>query len=129
MRHVNFCYTEAMYNTLHRCISYSKMRRKCFWEPTLSQTHLCGTKHSVRSWSHRRLVSSELTIKLNDDNVEKVKEPVVGNRRVGIKVIAEDLNIYGSTQYFLVNILGIKHIDTLHSYQKICIFCKRWLTT
>ena len=37
---------------------------------------------------------------LNNDNIEKVKKIVLENRRVGIREVAEALNIsYGSTQH------------------------------
>ena len=40
----------------------------------------------------------------NGDDVEKVKETVLKIQHVGIREIAEDLNItYGSTQQILVN--------------------------
>ena len=50
-------------------------------------------------------------IAVNDDNIEKVKEAVLENRRVGIREKKEDLNIpYGSTQHILVNILCIRRV-------------------
>ena len=48
---------------------------------------------------------------INDDNVEKVKKIVLENHRVGIREVAEALNIsYGSTQHIVVHVLGIKHV-------------------
>lgn len=39
-----------------------------------------------------------LSTSVNNDNIEKVKEEVLKNRRVDIRVITENLNItYGST--------------------------------
>lgn len=38
---------------------------------------------------------------VNDDTVEKIKETVLGNCRVGIRIIAKDRNnYYGSTRQF-----------------------------
>ena len=46
------------------------------------------------------LCASRLSPSVNDDNIEKVKEIVLENRCVGIREIAEDLNIsYGTPQY------------------------------
>ena len=51
------------------------------------------------------------SISVNDVNIEKVKDTVLENRRVGIRAIAEDLTIfYGSTQYNLVNVFGMKRV-------------------
>jgi hypothetical protein len=50
---------------------------------------------------------------VKDDNVEKVKEILLKNYVVGIKKIAEGLNIsYETTQHILVDLLGMKHIAT-----------------
>ena len=41
---------------------------------------------------------------VNDDNIEKVKKIGLENRRVGIREVAEDLNIsYVSTQHLVVH--------------------------
>ncbi|XP_018347222.1 PREDICTED: putative uncharacterized protein FLJ37770 [Trachymyrmex septentrionalis] len=61
----------------------------------------------VENLSH----ASRPSTSVNDDNMEKVKEIVLENRRVGIREIAEALNIsYGSTQHILVNVLDMKRI-------------------
>ena len=49
--------------------------------------------------------ASRPSTSVNDDNIKKVREIMLENRRVGIREIAEDLNIsYGSTQHILVNV-------------------------
>ena len=45
--------------------------------------------------------------------MEKVKKIVFVNRRVGIREVAEALNIsYGSTQHIVVHVLGMKRVAT-----------------
>ena len=47
-----------------------------------------------------------------DDNIEKVKKLVLGNRCLGIKEIAEAINIsYGSNQYIVVHVLDMKRVS------------------
>ena len=49
---------------------------------------------------------------VNDDNIENVKKIVLKNRRVGIREVAEALNIsYGSTQHIAVHVLGMKRVS------------------
>ena len=49
---------------------------------------------------------------VNDDNIEKVKKTVLENRPVGIKEVAEALNIsYGSTQHIVVYVLDMKRVE------------------
>ena len=44
-------------------------------------------------------------------NIEKVKKIVLENRRVGIREVAEALNIsYGSIQHIVVHVLGMKSV-------------------
>ena len=91
-----------------------KMLQKCFGESTLSRTQVfewhkafSEGREVVENLSH----ASRPSTSVNDDNMEKVKEIVLENRRVGIREIAEALNIsYGSTQHILVNVLGMKRI-------------------
>ena len=55
--------------------------------------------------------ASRPSTSVNDDNIEKVKKIVLENRRVGIRKVAEALNIsYGSTQYIVVHVLGMKRV-------------------
>ncbi|XP_018338920.1 PREDICTED: putative uncharacterized protein FLJ37770 [Trachymyrmex septentrionalis] len=90
------------------------MLQKCFGESTLSRTQVfewhkafSEGREVVENLSH----ASRPSTSVNDDNMEKVKEIVLENRRVGIREIAEALNIsYGSTQHILVNVLGMKRI-------------------
>ena len=50
---------------------------------------------------------------VNDDNIEKAKKIVLENRRVGIREVAEALNIsYGSTQQIVVHVLDMKRVAT-----------------
>ena len=73
----------------------------CFGESTQSRTQ-------VFEW-HKAF--SEGCDIVNDDNIEKVKKIVLENRHVGIKEVAEALNIsYGSTQHIVVHVLGIKRV-------------------
>lgn len=95
-----------------------KMLQKCFGESTLSRTQVfewhkafSEGREVVENLSH----ASRPSTSVNDDNMEKVKEIVLENRRVGIREIAEALNIsYGSTQHILVNVLGMKRIAFHH---------------
>jgi len=91
-----------------------KMLQKCFGESTLSRTQVFEWH---KAFSEGREVvenlphASRSSTSVNDDNIEKVKEIVLENRRIGIREIAEDLNIsYGSTQHILVDILGMKRV-------------------
>ena len=48
---------------------------------------------------------------LNEDNIGNVKKIVLENHRVGIRKVAEALNIsYGSTQHIVVHVLGMKRV-------------------
>ena len=59
-----------------------------------------------RSWSHPKLPSCKASIQLCT-----VKETVLKNRRVDIRVITENLNIsYESTQHSMGNVLGVKSV-------------------
>ena len=64
---------------------------------------------------------------VNDDNIEKVKKIEVENRRVGIREVAEALNIsYGSTQHIVIHVLGMKRVAAPpDSYRNTWIFCKK----
>ena len=68
-----------------------------------NKLHLCQKwVNLLTAWSYQRLASCG-----------KVKETVLENRRVGIREVAEDLNIsYGSTQHISLNVLGMKHGNT-----------------
>lgn len=56
--------------------------------------------------------ASRPSISVNDNNVEKVQEKVFENHRVGIREIADDLNITSvSTQHILVNVLCMKRAN------------------
>ena len=82
---LNFCVSNGITAT-----ESLKMLQKCFGESTLS---------SCPSTS------------VNDDNIEKVKKIVLESRRVGMREVAEALNIsYGSTQHIVVHVLGMKRI-------------------
>ena len=55
--------------------------------------------------------ASRPSTSVNDDNIEKVKKIVLENRRVGIREVAEALNIsYGSTNHIVVHVLGMKRV-------------------
>ena len=55
--------------------------------------------------------ASRPSTSVNDDNIEKVKKTVLEDRRVGIREVAEALNIsYGSTQHIVVHVLGMKRV-------------------
>ncbi|XP_014091877.1 protein GVQW3 [Bactrocera oleae] len=95
-----------------------KMLQKCFGEYTLSRSQVFAWH---KAFSEGREVIENLphacrpSTSVNDNNVDKVTETVLENRRVGIREIAEDLNIsYGSAQQILINVLGMKRVnDTL----------------
>ncbi|XP_066259606.1 protein GVQW3-like [Euwallacea similis] len=91
-----------------------KMLKKCFGESTLSRTQVFEWH---KAFSEGREVVENLphasrpSTSVNDDNIEKVQEIVLENRRVGIREIAQALNIsYGLTQHILANLLGIKRV-------------------
>ena len=83
-----------------------KMLQKCFGESTLSRTQVF---ECCKAFSERREVVENLphasrpSTSDNDDNIEKLKKIVLENGRVGIREIAEAINIsYGSTQHIVV---------------------------
>ena len=89
-----------------------KMLQKCFGESTLSRTQIFKW-HKAFSEGHEVVENlphaSRPSTSVNDDNIEKVKKIVLKNRRVGIREVAEALNIfYGSTQHIVVHVLGMK---------------------
>ncbi|XP_071649994.1 protein GVQW3-like [Temnothorax longispinosus] len=91
-----------------------EMLKKCFGNDTLEKT-------VVYQW-HERFRSGRKSVKddkrsgrpstsKTDENVDKVKEIVVKNRKLTIRELAEDLNIaYGSVQDILVNDLGFRRV-------------------
>ena len=91
-----------------------KMLQKCFGKSTLSRTQVFEWH---KAFSEGREVVENLPLasrpstSVNDDNIEKVKKIVFGNRRVGIREVVEALSIsYGSTQHIVVHVLGIKRV-------------------
>ena len=90
----------------------SKMSQKCFMESTLSQVFewhkaLSEGREVVKNLPHASRPSSSV----NDDNIEKVKKIMLENRRIGIRGVAETLNIsYRSTQHIVFHVLGMKRI-------------------
>ncbi|KAJ8947015.1 hypothetical protein NQ318_019096 [Aromia moschata] len=90
------------------------MLQKCFGESTLSRTQVFEW-HKAFS-EGRKIVenlphASRSSTSVNDDNIEKVKEIVLENLRVGIRVIAGAFNIsYESIQHILVDVLGMKRV-------------------
>ncbi|XP_054012808.1 protein GVQW3-like [Hylaeus anthracinus] len=91
-----------------------KMLQKCYGESILSRTQvfewhktLSEGREVVENLPH----ASRPSTSVNDDNIKKVKEIVLGNRWVGIKEIAEALSIsHGSTQHIVVDVLGMKRV-------------------
>ena len=91
-----------------------KMLPKCFGKCTLSRTQVFECHKAFREGCE---VVENLThvscpsTSVNDDNIEKVEKIVLKNQRVGIREVAEALNIsYGSSQRIVVHILGMKRI-------------------
>ena len=91
------------------------MLQKCFGVSTLSRTQVFDW---YKAFSEGREVVKQLphasrpSPSVNDDNNKKVKKIVLKNRRVGIREVAEALNIsYGSTQHIVVHVLGMKRVD------------------
>ena len=90
------------------------MLQKCFEEFTLPRTQafewhkaFSESREVVENLPH----ASRPSTSVNDDNIEKVKKIVFENRRVGIREVAEALNIsYGSTQHIVVHVLGMKRV-------------------
>ena len=73
--------------------------------------NLSGIRHAVPYGAV--LYGSRPSTSVNNDNIEKVKKIVLENRRVGIREVAEALNIsYGSTQHIVVHVLGTKRVAT-----------------
>ena len=90
------------------------MLKKCFGESTLSRTQVFEW-HKAFSEGHEVIENlpdaSRPPTSVNDDNIEKMKKIVLENRRVGIREVAEALNIScGSTQHIVVHVLGMKHV-------------------
>lgn len=76
----------------------------------------------VKPASH---TSSPLT-SVHDDKIEKVKEKLFDNRRVGIKDIAEDLNTsHGSLQNNLVSVFGMKRVNARLAAKDLNLLQKR----
>ena len=92
------------------------MLQKCFGKSTLSRTQLFDWH---KAFSEGREVvenlphASRSSTPVNDDDIEQVKKIVLQNRRVGVREIAEALNIsYRSTQHIVVHVLGMKRVAT-----------------
>ena len=91
-----------------------KILQKCFGESTLLRTQVfewhktfSEGREVVENFPHARRPSTSV----NDDNIEKVKKIVLENRRVGIREVAEALNIsYGSTQHIAVHVMDMKRV-------------------
>ena len=89
-----------------------KTLQKCFGESILSRTQVfewhkafSEGREVVENFPHATRPSTSV----NDDNTEKVEKIVLKNLRVGIREVAEVLNIsYGSTQHIVVHVLGMK---------------------
>ena len=93
------------------------MLQKCFGESTLSRTQVLEW-HKAFSEGHEvvenLLHASRPSTSVNDDSIKKVKNIVLGNRGVGIRQIAEALNIsYRSTQHIVNHVLSMKHVATI----------------
>ena len=91
-----------------------KMLQKCLGESTLSRTQVFES-HKAFSEGHEVIENlphaSHPSTSVNN-NIEKVKKIVLENRHVGIREVAEALNIsYVSTQHIVVHILGMKRVD------------------
>ena len=91
-----------------------KMLQKWFRESTLSKTQVFEWH---KAFSEGREVVENLphasypSTSVNDDDIEKVKEIVLENRRIGIREVADALNIsYGSTPHIVVHVLAIKRV-------------------
>ena len=91
-----------------------KILQKCFGESTLSRTQVFEWH---KAFSECREILENLpyacrpSTSVNDDNIEKGKKIVLGNRRVGIREVAEALKIsYGLTQQIVVHVLGTKRV-------------------
>ena len=91
-----------------------KMLQKCFGESTLSRTQVLEWH---KAFSEGREVVENLphasgpSTSVNNDNIEKVKKIVFENRRVGIREVAEALNIsYRSNQHIVVHALGMTRV-------------------
>lgn len=91
-----------------------KMLQKAYGESALSRSRVFEWH---KDFSEGREVVENLphaarsSTSVNDDNVQKVKDIVLENRRVGIREIADHLSIsYGSTQHILADILGMKRV-------------------
>ena len=85
-----------------------KMLQKCFEQSNISITQVFERHRAfsegcevVENLPH----ASRPSTSVNDDNIEKVKKIVIENRHVGIKEVAEALNIsYGSTEHIVVHV-------------------------
>ena len=110
-----------------------KMLQKCYRESTLSRTQafewhkaFSEDREVVENLPHANRPSTSV----NDDNIEKVKKIVLENRRVDIREVTETLKIsYGSTQYIVVHVLGMKRVaarlvpkDLLSKFKSVKIY-------
>ena len=98
-----------------------KMLQKCFGKSTLSRAQVFECH---KAFSEGREVVEKLphanhpSRSVNDDNIEKVKKIVLENRRVGIREVAEALNIFIdrlNTLWFMFWLLSASPPD---SYRK-----------
>ena len=54
-----------------------------------------------------------LSTSTTDENIEKVKKMILDNRRITIRLIADDVGIsFGSCQAIFTDVLGMKHAAT-----------------
>ena len=91
-----------------------KMLQKCFGESTLSRTQVFEWhkafregREVVENFPHASCPSTSINV----DDIEKVKKIVPENRRVGIREVAEAVNIsHGSTQHIVVHVFGMKRV-------------------
>ena len=95
--------TESL-KMLHKCFGESTLlRKKVFkWDKAFNEGH-----EVVENLPD----ASRPSTSVNDDNIEKVKKIVSKNCRLGIRRVAEALNIsYGSAQHIVVHVLGMKRV-------------------
>ena len=96
------CLKFCVYNEITATQSL-EILQKCFGKSTLLRKQVFEWHKAInegREVADNLSHTSHPSTSVNDDNIEKVKKIVLENRRVGLREVAEALNIsYGLTQH------------------------------
>ena len=109
------CIKFCVKNEIVKCNKVCKMLTKAYDESAMSKTR-------VHEW-YKRFQDGREDVKdderpgrpstsTTDENVEKVKEMVMNDRRITIREVADDVGIsIGSRHEIFSNVLGIKRVE------------------